>query len=161
VRAEVECPGCSKRFTFHPGQMTGAEPACGDCGRGLDLAVKGWSSEAGSLERCLACGEYRLYRQRDINRKVGLAVVLGGAGVSLALLPFSALAAYLVLFALAGIDLVFYLMLPEVVICYRCGAKYRGFPRGSKIEPFDLLTAEMVDHQVREEKAKEEAGASL
>ena len=161
MRAEVECPGCSKRFTFHPGQMAGEEIACGECGRAFDLAIRDWRSGAGSLERCLACGEHRLYRQRDFNRKVGLAVVLGGAGVSLALLPFSVVAAYLVLFTLAGIDLGFYLMLPEVVICYRCGAKYRRFPRESKIEPFDLLTAELVDHQVREEKAKEEAGASL
>ena len=54
------------------------------------------------------------------------------------------------LFGLAAIDLALYRRLPEIAICYRCGARYRKFPTESKLEPFDLLTAEIVDQQVRE-----------
>lgn len=103
------------------------------------------------LERCIACGEYRLFRQKDFNRKVGLGVVAGSAALSLALLPFSPLLAYVVLFTLALVDLGLYRILPEVVICYRCHARHRGHAVESPVKPFDLLTAELVDKQVREE----------
>ena len=102
-------------------------------------------------ERCIACGEYRLFRQKDFNRTVGVGVVAGSAILSLALLPFSPLLAYVVLFTLALVDLGLYRILPEVVICYRCHARHRGYAVESPVNPFDLLTAELVDKQVREE----------
>lgn len=101
------------------------------------------------LALCLACGG-RLYRRKDLNRRAGLALVAAGAGASLAILPFSPPLAYAVLFGMAAIDALLYLLLPEVAVCYRCKAKHRGFHPSDRPEPFDLLTAELIDRQTRE-----------
>jgi hypothetical protein len=104
------------------------------------------------LDRCVCCGETRLYRQKDLNRNVGLAVVVGSALLSLALLPISPVAAYAVLFLLALVDFAVYRMLPEVIICYRCKAQHRRCGPQKQVEPFDLLTAEVIDQQVRDQQ---------
>ena len=91
-------------------------------------------------------------RSKRTRRRKGALVILGSAGVSLALLPFSPLAAYGVLGALALVDLGLYRMLPEMVLCYRCKARHRGCGPQRHVEPFDLLTAEVVDNQLRREE---------
>jgi hypothetical protein len=102
------------------------------------------------LERCVACGEHRIYRQKDFNRRAGLVVVIAGMAISLAVLPFSPMGAYGVLFGMAIFDGILYWRLPEVAICYRCKAKHRGWSGDSRLEPFDLLTADLIDQQVRD-----------
>ena len=87
MRVEVECPECSTRVLLSPG----TEAVCERCGRRFEPRD---SLEPGAaLTDCLVCGDQRLYRQRDFNRKVGVTIILGSAAVSLALLPFSATAA--------------------------------------------------------------------
>jgi hypothetical protein len=145
MRVNVDCPGCSKTLSF-PAK---GETVCGECGHRLRRQAA--SGDTGILERCAACGEYRLYRQKDLNRNVGVAVVLGSAALSLAMLPVSPAAAYAVLFLLALVDFGLYRRLPEVIICYRCKAQHRGYAPESQAEPFDLLTAEVIDQQVRDQ----------
>ena len=150
VTVQLKCPGCEKTVRLRPGG-SGRE-ACPGCARKLPLTQTPALRERGVLERCAGCGEHRLFRQKDFNRKIGLAIVLGSAAVSLALLPFSPLSAYGVLFALTLVDLGMYWRLPEVVICYRCRAQHRGCAPESPVKGFDLLTAELVDHQARQER---------
>ena len=143
----LDCPTCKAPMSF----SVGAAPvpaACSACERSISPFAP---TVENVVERCAACGEYRLYRQKDLNPRVGLAVILSSAVISLALLPFSPLAAYAVLFLLAAIDLGLYRMLPAVIICYRCQAKHRRFAPQTKIEPFDLLTADLIDQQLREQ----------
>ena len=42
----------------------------------------------------------------------------------------------------AAIDAVLYALLPEIAVCYRCHAHFRGFARNPKHEAFDLHVAE-------------------
>ena len=90
------------------------------------------------VDRCAACEGRQLYVQRDFNQKAGLAVVVVGA----VLAPFTY---YISLFAAAGIDAALYLMLPEITVCYRCHAHYRGFARNRGHQAFDLHLAEQYD----------------
>ena len=152
LRVELDCPRCSRSVTWRVADGEASRPCAGGCGWVLHPIVPDPLARAALLERCVSCGEHRLYRQRDFNRKVGLLVVLGGALLSLALLPVSPLWAYGVLFLLAAVDLAMYLRLPEVAICYRCQARHRGFSGDSRLDPFDLLTQEMVDHQEKRER---------
>ncbi len=51
------------------------------------------------------------------------------------LAPFTKLIS---LFVCALIDLLLYLLLPVITICYRCGTIYRGFAKNSAHEGFNL-----------------------
>ncbi len=143
----LDCPGCQAPMRFSV-QADPMPAGCSTCGDTISPFVP---DEKNGIERCAACGEYRLYRQKDLNPRVGLAVILGSAAISLALLPFSPLAAYAVLFVLTAVDLGLYWMLPAVILCYRCKAEHRNFSPQTRIEPFDLLTADVIAQQVREQ----------
>jgi hypothetical protein len=144
LRLRFTCAGCGSRVDA--GALD-ADARCMACGRVRPPVASEALRARGILDRCAVCGDARLYRQKDLNRKLGLAVVVTGAIASLALLPWSVLGAYGVLGALALLDLALYRRLPEVAICYRCHAEHRGYAPQSPIEPFDLLTLELVDHQ--------------
>jgi hypothetical protein len=150
----VHCPQCETCLSFPAGDAAATCDAC------LHVMTLEAPSGGSILRRCVVCGEHRLYRQKDLHRKRGLAVVLGTAAVSLALLPFSPMAAYGVLFLLTLVDLALYRRLPEVIICYRCKAQHRRCGAQAQVEPFDLLTAEVIDNQIREqEEENRPAGA--
>ena len=91
------------------------------------------------VEHCPACGGRQLYVQRDFNQKVGLGIVVVGA----ALVPFTPF--YSSLFAAAIADAVLYALVPEITVCYRCHAHFRGFARNPAHHPFDLHLAEQYD----------------
>ena len=121
----AKCPGCGFEVTlrgegFAPPPRSGIFPGAG-------------------VGSCLACGCPDLHRQKDFPRKVGLAVAgLAAVLVFVAVarrLPFWAI--YAPLLAAAAVDAALYLSLPEIFVCYRCGAKHRGFAREPRPEPFD------------------------
>jgi hypothetical protein len=97
------------------------------------------------VDRCPACAGEQLYVQRDFNQKAGLGIViLGGA-----LAPFTPY--YSSLFAAAALDAVLYALLPEITVCYRCQAHFRGFRRNPRHNAFDLHLAEQ--YEVRRPRA--------
>jgi hypothetical protein len=91
------------------------------------------------IDRCPACDGEQLYVQRDFNQKAGLAIVVVGA----VLAPFTPYYASLVVAVL--VDAALYALLPEITICYRCHAHFRGFTRNPAHQPFDLHLAEQYD----------------
>jgi hypothetical protein len=128
------CPAC------------GGEAICGLDGQGrcracgaeprLDVAA---AVRDLRIERCPACQGTLLYVQRDFNQKVGLGVVVAGA----LLAPFTPFYASLIVAAL--VDAGLYVLLPEITVCYRCHAHFRGFARNPGHEAFDLHLAEQYD----------------
>lgn len=129
------CPGCGAEA------VAGRDGAgsCPRCGRGVPLAVAGCFGPEGEVERCPVCQGRQLYVQRDFNQKAGLAVVVLGA----ALAPFTPY--YSSLFVAAAVDAALYAVLPEITICYRCQAHFRGFRRNPRHQPFDLHLAEQYE----------------
>ena len=91
------------------------------------------------VDVCPACQGTQLYVQRDFNQKVGLAIVIMG-GV---LAPFTPYYSSLIVAAL--VDAGLYLLLPQITVCYRCHAHFRGFGRNPKHQPFDLHLDEQYD----------------
>jgi hypothetical protein len=125
------CAGCGEEA------LSGldGQGRCRACGAAGQLAVPPAVQESRRLDSCLSCGGAQLYVQRDFNQKAGLAVVVLGA----VLAPFTY---YISLFAAAGVDAALYLLLPEITVCYRCHAHYRGFARNPQHQAFDLHIAE-------------------
>ena len=104
--------------------------ACRSCGK--TYAPKNeFSDENSAIQFCAICRCRDLYVQKDFNRKVGCAIAVIGA----VLAPFTKLIS---LFVCALIDLVLYLSLPPITVCYRCHSIYRGFSKNPNHEGFNL-----------------------
>ena len=137
MTVEFGCPKCGKPIEAEPGDTV----ACRHCGEDATLHGNG-----DTVERCLACECDELYRHRDFNQKVGIAVL--GIGVLLWFLFKS----FIPMIVAAVIDLVLYKAIPDVGICYRCKAHHRDFDNIKSLPSFDL---ERHEHY-RFQKARDE-----
>jgi len=126
------CPACGREAVAG---LDGAG-SCPHCAAATRLEIPDALKATLLVESCPACQNRLLYVQRDFNQKVGLAVVVAGA----VLAPFTPF--YSSLFVAAAVDAVLYTLLPEIAICYRCQAHFRGFLRNPRHEAFDLHVAE-------------------
>jgi hypothetical protein len=137
ARAEIAfpCPRCGKEAV----SGLDGRGRCGSCAAEASLAVPSALRETGVVESCPACGSSLLYVQRDFNQKAGLAIVAVGA----ALAPFTPYYSSLMVAAL--VDALLYGLLPEITVCYRCHAHFRGFARNPRHQSFDLHVAEQYD----------------
>jgi hypothetical protein len=116
---------------------------CESCGAETILKPSSSLLERRLVDRCPACGGEQLYVQRDFNQKAGLAIV----GLGAALAPFTPF--YSSLFVAALVDAILYMVLPEISVCYRCQAHFRGFARNPKHGAFDLHVAEQYGSRPR------------
>lgn len=126
------CPACGAEATAG----LDGRGRCGRCGAQPRLDPSAALRDEHVVDRCPACQGERLYVQRDFNQRAGLAIVVVGA----ALAPFTPF--YSSLFVAAAVDAALYALLPEITICYRCQAHFRGFARNPKHQAFDLHVAE-------------------
>jgi hypothetical protein len=92
----------------------------------------------GVPRRCLVCGNGDLWRQKDFPQRLGLLIVAAGAVLSSVLWyyhrPLLALG-LLMGFALA--DMVLFLVMPDVLVCYRCKTRHRAAGRSDEHAAFD------------------------
>jgi hypothetical protein len=109
---------------------------CPGCRTETALTLSASVREHRVVDVCPACDGGLLYVQRDFNQKAGLAIVIVGA----VLAPFTPY--YASLGAAVLVDAALYALLPEITICYRCQAHFRGFARNPKHQAFDLHIAE-------------------
>lgn len=117
------------------------ELRCRSCGQALQIPQGAWVEDR--LERCLACPSTDLFLRKDFPQRLGvLIVVLGFVASSIAWGLYHQYLTFAILFAVALIDLVLYLFVGEALMCYRCGAMYRGVPGQESFGHFDLSTHE-------------------
>ncbi len=133
-----QCPGCHKTRRIAVSSGTTAL-ACDECH---------WNRPVHDLEnaapqRCLVCGCDDLWRQKDFPQRAGLAMVALGALLSTIAwayhMPATALG---VLLGFALVDLVLFTVMPDVLVCYRCHARYRDVSFRDDHPRFNLETAE-------------------
>jgi hypothetical protein len=93
----------------------------------------------GSLLGCLLCGNAELYKKKDFPHWLGLTIL------TIACLVFFVAqglywprVGWAVLLGSALVDGLLYLGVKDVLVCYRCGAHFRGFTVGPHHQPFDL-----------------------
>jgi hypothetical protein len=109
---------------------------CTACSASTPLSPSPSLRDQRVVDVCPACLGKQLYVQRDFNQRAGLAIVVVG-GVLAPFTPF-----YSSLIVAALIDAALYALLPEITICYRCHAHFRGFRRNPGHQAFDLHVAE-------------------
>src|SRR5437870_2607244 len=112
----------------------------------------------GRPSRCLVCGCDDLWRQKDFPQGLGLFLVALGAVLStIAWANYMPRIALGVLLAFALVDLLLYALMKDVLVCYRCGARYRHTVLDADYPRFNLETAERY-RQEAARLAKNQAG---
>ena len=81
-------------------------------------------------------------RQRDFPRKLGLGIVIAGVALSYHTRFISLLVA-------TALDVLLYYVLPEVTVCYRCGAVFRKVPLNPEHSKYNLGIQEKYDAEWR------------
>jgi hypothetical protein len=148
VNVRFACPVCER-----PGRVNLPGPKewqCPGCDHLLPVAE---GAGKGPLEACAACGNRELYKKKDFPHALGMAILLGACVASA--LTYSAYwitATWAILIGSALFDGLLYLMVGDVVVCYRCDAHHRGMPVLPEHKPHDLGIGE----RYRQERLRRE-----
>jgi hypothetical protein len=123
MEISVSCAKCGAR-------LEGAPPNADHCGEPLFPYATERFLKEGKLNQCPHCGAAHLYRQKDFNRRLGIALVV--VGVLLAWWTYG-----ISLLLVTVIDWWLYRRVGDVGCCYQCTTQFRGPPVAS-LEPFNL-----------------------
>jgi len=127
---------------------------CSSCEHTLEY-FEGTLDDSGEIvdpaARCIACGYDRLFAQKDFNRRIGLLLVVIGAVLS----PWTYGLSLVVFMAL---DYGLYRFVPEVTVCYGCGAIHREFEHNPLHRAHDPLLADRYRREAPINALAEEAG---
>jgi ribosomal protein S27AE len=138
------CPRCDQgaRITLAP-QAEALE--CPHCHQ--SISVPAGAIEGNEVRRCLVCPSTDLFVRKDFPQRLGVGIVTVGILASCVTWAMSEITAtFAILFATALIDVVLYLIVPDALMCYRCGAMYRHTDQKGH-EPFNLETHERYRQQ--------------
>jgi DNA-directed RNA polymerase subunit RPC12/RpoP len=120
----LECPSCRHR-----------------------TAVPANSLDSTTLHRCLVCPSTDLFIRKDFPQRLGVGiVVLGIVASSVTWGLMFPIATFAILFATALVDVALYLVVPDALMCYRCGSQYRSVS-GLGHQAFNLETHERYRQQ--------------
>ena len=116
----LACPACRHEVRVPEGAVTGER-----------------------VRRCLTCPSHDLYVRKDFPQRIGVTLVaIGIVGSSIAWhyanLPWT----FGILFATALADLLLFMFVGNALMCYRCGAQYRGVAEMETHGQFNLETHE-------------------
>lgn len=99
--------------------------------------------QQGAIHSCIACGCEDLWKQRDFPQWLGITIVAIAATLStIAWAMYENVWAIGILMAFGLLDYVFYAIMPDVLVCYRCRARYRHSTDEAAIPRFNHETAE-------------------
>jgi ribosomal protein S27E len=155
MNVTFRCPHCEQigRVEFHAATTVLGCPACG-----IDWPIPEEGITDARIARCLVCPSTELFIRKDFSQKLGVAIVVLGILISSVFwyyrMPYWT---YGVLFATALLDVVLYLVVGNVLHCYRCQAQYRGVPGLDDHEPFNLETHEK--HRQQQIRLKQQVGS--
>ena len=144
----LECPQCGATAAVPEDAIGAGEPEGGRDWSRASGEAKSRSGEGGDtpgvqLRRCLVCPSRDLFVRKDFPQRLGIAIVVVGFGGFLAAnFYYLKYLAFGFLFATALIDVLLYFCVGEALVCYRCGAHYRGVEDLGDHTGFELETHE-------------------
>ncbi len=134
------CPQCEESARVDL-EVDADRLTCPHCQTTIKLPAH--SFEAGQMQRCLICPSRDVYLRKDFPQRLGVLIVVLGFAASTVTWAYSRpIWTFAILFATALVDVVLYLVMPNAVSCYHCGAQYRGLPDSDRYSGFDLETHE-------------------
>jgi hypothetical protein len=140
----AKCPKCDASLPIDASRAP-ERISCGSCGREIPLTCSPAVRADEAVDKCPVCAGGDFYVRKDFNPKIGLAIVIVGAGISAVFYWFKRdVIAYSILACATLIDLVIYGRLKEVTVCYRCHSEFRGAYKRTA-PAFDLHTADVLE----------------
>lgn len=134
------CPACEAPQRSHVEPDAKSLP-CAACGQAINIPAG--AVQGNRVNRCLVCPSTDLYVRKDFPQRLGVAlVVIGIVGSSIAWYFSNLLWTFGILFVTALVDVVLYMLVGNALMCYRCGAMYRGAEEIDAHGQFDLETHE-------------------
>jgi Zn ribbon nucleic-acid-binding protein len=151
LNVRFACPACAAADRF---ELPRSGPwRCVACGHAADLRA---AEADGSLRQCALCGNAELYRQKDFPQWIGLSILTVACSAFFVLhVLYHQWIAWAVLLGSAAIDgLLYYGLVGDVMVCYRCGCQHRGVPSRS-FDPHELAIGERYrQERLRQEQLK-------
>jgi hypothetical protein len=136
----------------HSGKARLPGPAswqCPRCDHLLSLSV----SLDPALPACAVCGNSELYVRKDFPHGLGMAIlVLACIASTITYARSEIIATWAILIGSALFDGLLYLWVKDVIVCYRCGAHFRGVAPNPAHRPFELT----VHERYRQERLRRE-----
>jgi len=108
------------------------------------------------LPACLVCGNHELYKKKDFPHTLGMGI-LGLVTVAFLIAQFwyAQWWAWGILLGGAAVDSLLYLLVGDVIVCYRCNAYYKNFLATPAHQPFELTNGERYrQERLRREQMK-------
>lgn len=142
ITSVCRAPGCGAIVRAAADATSPSPTPCPQCGvNALPNAAADWRRE-NRVESCPCCGGAEFFLRKDFPQKLGLAIVIVAALISMVLYARHTLAAFGVLAGVVVLDAMIYLLVRWVTVCYRCRAEFRGAAYNPRHSGFDLATAE-------------------
>lgn len=140
MNVSFRCPKCEQTSRYQATPVA-REIECQQCGASLPTPADAWNGN--ELERCLICPCSELYVRKGFPPKLGAAIVLASiAACAVAVYLREPYWFYGILFGVFLIDAALFLLLPDSLVCYRCGSVYHQAGDLSRHAPFELETHE-------------------
>lgn len=125
---QITCKGCSSSVDINP-DLEATKAQCEVCQHITEVKFTPAHFD-GRLEECPVCTRQDFYKQKDFNRKIGVALFVIAAIASIWTYGLSLVALYLV-------DLFLFRRLSQVAVCYKCQTNFRNLTNMDEIRDFD------------------------
>ena len=146
MKATFACPSCDQ-----PDAVAVDQPSDWQC-HACDHRLRLNAAEL-ALPTCAVCGNHELYKKKDFPHWLGMTILVTALILStLTYYWYEKWWSWSFLIGSALIDGVMYLMVGDVLVCYRCEAHYRGFTTRDAHQPFEIAIGE----RYRQEKIRKE-----
>lgn len=146
MNVTYNCPHCQATNRSEVAPET-ESLVCAGCQSEIRPPADAW--EANHLQRCLVCPSTDLFVRKAFPQRLGVAiVVLGFAASCVAWYDYRTELTFAILFATALIDVVLYVLVGNLLMCYRCQAQYRGVDGIERHGGFELETHERHRQQL-------------
>lgn len=142
---DFACPDCRSllRVDFADESVaerspTGSVVVCHHCQRSLAVPAPVYDQQR-RMSECLVCPSRELFVRKDFPQRLGVAIVVLGFGLSsVAWAYYNIVLTFGILLLTAAVDVVLYVVMGDVLECYRCHAQYRQVPNLDAYQGFDL-----------------------
>ncbi len=158
ITLTARCPSCEE--TFSAVIQPNLPLVCGHCAKTLVEHLPDLNNHALPAQ-CLTCPSTELFVRKDFPQGLGVTIVVAGfIGSTIAWYNHQVIWSYGILFASALVDVVLYLLMGNVVECYRCHAQYRGLTPREDQQGFQLEIHERYRQQAARLKERSVGGSS-
>lgn len=137
-----QCPKCDAA-NYRDVSAEQRSVKCSECEWQREIPSADIVADHDRPQRCLSCGNPDLWRQKDFPQGLGLLLVVTGATLAtIAWAAYEPLYAFGILLVFAALDMLLFVFMQDVLVCYRCRSRHRKADLGEDYPRFDLELAE-------------------